>query len=58
MQGCCIALVLADRGARVTLYDRNDALMTQAAVVNEGRMHLGYIYAADASLAKIGRAHV
>jgi len=51
MQGSCIALVLADRGARVTLYDRNDALMTQAAVVNEGRMHLGYIYAADASLA-------
>lgn len=51
MQGCCIALALAERGARVTLYDRNDALMTQAAVVNEGRMHLGYIYAADASLA-------
>ena len=51
LQGCCIALALAERGARVTLYDRNDALMTQAAVVNEGRMHLGYIYAADASLA-------
>ena len=51
LQGCCIALVLAERGARVTLYDRNSALMTQAAVVNEGRMHLGYIYAADKSLA-------
>jgi glycine/D-amino acid oxidase-like deaminating enzyme len=51
LQGCCIALALAERGARVTLYDRNDALMTQAAVVNEGRMHLGYIYAADTSLA-------
>jgi glycine/D-amino acid oxidase-like deaminating enzyme len=51
LQGCCIALALAERGARVTLYDRNDALMTQAAVVNEGRMHLGYIYAADTTLA-------
>jgi glycine/D-amino acid oxidase-like deaminating enzyme len=51
LQGCCLALALADRRARVTLYDRNDALMTQAAVVNEGRMHLGYIYAADTSLA-------
>lgn len=51
MQGCCVALVLAERGARVTLYDRNDGLMTQAAIANEGRMHLGYIYAADTSLA-------
>ena len=51
LQGCCIALALAARGARVTLYDRNDDLLTQAAVVNEGRMHLGYIYAADTSLA-------
>jgi glycine/D-amino acid oxidase-like deaminating enzyme len=50
LQGCCIALALAERGTRVTLYDRNDALMTQAAVVNEGRMHLGYVYAADTSL--------
>jgi glycine/D-amino acid oxidase-like deaminating enzyme len=51
LQGCCIALALAERGARVTLYDRNDALMTQAAVANEGRMHLGFVYAADTSLA-------
>ena len=51
LQGCCIALALVERGARVTLYDRNDRLMTQAAIANEGRMHLGYIYAADQSLA-------
>lgn len=50
-QGCCIALALAERGARVTLYERNTALMTEAAVVNEGRMHLGYVYAADTTLA-------
>ena len=50
LQGCCIALALAERGARVTLYDRNDALMTRAAAVNEGRMHLGYVYAADTTL--------
>jgi glycine/D-amino acid oxidase-like deaminating enzyme len=51
LQGCCIALALAERGARITLYDRNDALMTRAAAVNEGRMHLGYVYAADTTLA-------
>jgi glycine/D-amino acid oxidase-like deaminating enzyme len=51
LQGCCIALALAERGARVTLYDRNATLLTQAAVANEGRIHLGYIYAADGSLA-------
>lgn len=51
LQGCFIALALAARGARVTLYDRNADLLTQAAVVNEGRMHLGYVYAADTTLA-------
>jgi glycine/D-amino acid oxidase-like deaminating enzyme len=51
LQGCCIALALADRGAQVTLMDRNHALLTRAAVANEGKIHLGYMYAGDASLA-------
>lgn len=50
LQGSCLALALAARGARVTLFDRNDRLLTRAAVVNEGKIHLGYIYAGDSSL--------
>ncbi len=50
LQGCCVALALADRGVRVTLFDRNDRLLTRAAVANEGKIHLGYMYAADPTL--------
>jgi glycine/D-amino acid oxidase-like deaminating enzyme len=49
LQGCCIALALAERGVDVTLYDRHAALLSGAAAVNEGKIHLGYVYAADAS---------
>jgi glycine/D-amino acid oxidase-like deaminating enzyme len=49
--GCCLGLALTSRGARVTLYDKNDKLLSRAAVANEGRIHLGYTYAADTSLA-------
>lgn len=51
LQGCCLALALAERGAAVTLFDRNPALMSRAATVNEGKIHLGYIYAGDPTLA-------
>lgn len=51
MQGCCIALALAARGASVTLYDKNESLLSRAAIANEGRIHLGHIYAGDRSLA-------
>lgn len=47
LQGCCIALALADRGIRVTLFDKNDTLLSRAAVANEGKIHLGYMYAGD-----------
>jgi glycine/D-amino acid oxidase-like deaminating enzyme len=50
LQGCCVALALADRGARVTLFDRNPALIMRAGVANEGKIHLGYMYAGDPSL--------
>ena len=42
LQGCCIALALAARGIRVTLFDRNDRLLSRAAIANEGKIHLGY----------------
>ena len=51
LQGCCIALALADRGVRVTLYDRDGTLLSRAAVANEGKIHLGYVYCGDTSLA-------
>lgn len=50
-QGCCIALELAHRGASVLLVDECDDLLTRTAVANEGKVHLGYMYAADPTLA-------
>lgn len=51
LQGCCVALALAERGASVTLFDRNERLLSRASSANEGKIHLGYVYAGDASLA-------
>ena len=50
MQGCCCALALAARGAEVTIFDKNDRLLSRTAVANEGKIHLGYMYANDPSL--------
>jgi glycine/D-amino acid oxidase-like deaminating enzyme len=50
-QGCCTAIELAIRGAQVCLYDRNAALLSGAATANEGKIHLGYVYGGDRSLA-------
>src|SRR4029077_1880496 len=50
LQGCCTALALADRGIRVTVLDKNNALLRRAAIANEGKIHLGYMYAGDPTL--------
>jgi hypothetical protein len=50
LQGCCVALALAERGCAVVLFDRNDTLLSRTAVANEGKIHLGYMYAGDPSL--------
>ena len=50
LQGCCTAIALAARRVRVTLFDKNDALLRRAAIANEGKIHLGYMYAGDPSL--------
>src|SRR5262249_4319111 len=50
LQGCCTALALAERGAGVILFDKNDALLSRAAVANEGKIHLGYMYSGDSTL--------
>jgi glycine/D-amino acid oxidase-like deaminating enzyme len=50
LQGCCVALALAERAVKVTLFDKNDTLLSKAAVANEGKIHLGYMYAGDPTL--------
>src|SRR5262245_59114403 len=50
LQGCCAALALAGRGAEIVLFDKNDGLLSRAAVANEGKIHLGYMYAGDPTL--------
>ncbi len=51
IMGCCLALFLARRGIRVNLFDARDRPMAGASRWNEGKIHLGYLYGADASLA-------
>ena len=45
--GSSVALFLARRGALVTLFDAKDRPFEGASRWNEGKIHLGYIYAAD-----------
>jgi glycine/D-amino acid oxidase-like deaminating enzyme len=51
IMGCSLALLLARRGARVTLIDAAPAPFTRASRWNEGKIHLGFLYAGDPSLA-------
>src|SRR5215468_6037569 len=55
LQGCCTALALAERAAKVTLFDKNGSLLSRAAVANEGKIHLGYMYAGDPTLSTAKR---
>jgi hypothetical protein len=41
---------LASAGIRVDLYDKNDRCVSQASAQNEGKIHLGYVYANDRTL--------
>lgn len=50
MLGACTALELARRGASVVLIEGNSDLMQGASRWNEGKIHLGYLYAADPGL--------
>jgi len=47
--GTCTALELADRGHRLTLFERNAEPLSEASLYNEGKLHLGFVYAADSS---------
>ena len=46
-QGVCVAAELASRGYNVDLYDREPLPLTQAGLANEGKIHLGFVYAND-----------
>jgi glycine/D-amino acid oxidase-like deaminating enzyme len=50
IQGIGAALELARRGARVDLIERRGALMLGASRENEGKVHLGFVYANDDTL--------
>ena len=50
IQGACVALELARRGYRVDLLDKNAVPVSQASLHNEGKIHLGFVYANDPSL--------
>lgn len=50
IMGSSTALLLARRGIHVTLFDAADAPFSAASRWNEGKIHLGFIYAADPSL--------
>jgi glycine/D-amino acid oxidase-like deaminating enzyme len=47
--GTCTALELADRGHRITVFERNAEPLSEASLYNEGKLHLGFVYAADPS---------
>jgi len=47
IMGCCLALELAHRGYKVDLIDIASAPMTGASLHNEGKLHLGFVYAKD-----------
>jgi hypothetical protein len=47
IMGCCLALELAKRGWRVDLIDLAPTPMTGASLHNEGKLHLGFVYAKD-----------
>ena len=50
--GVCTALELANRGYLVDLYEENNAPVKKASYVQEGKIHLGLIYAMDRDLQK------
>lgn len=47
IMGCCLALELSRRGYRVYLIDLADRPMRGTSLHNEGKLHLGFVYAND-----------
>ncbi len=53
--GACVALELAQRGHRVSVYEASGQAVSQASLANEGKVHLGLIYAKDETLRTASR---
>lgn len=51
LTGTTVALALARAGKRVVLLEQDPVAINRASVRNEGKIHLGLVYAADPSLA-------
>jgi hypothetical protein len=49
LQGVCAALALCREGYAVTIVDQASEWMTRASRHNEGKIHLGFVYAKDSS---------
>jgi glycine/D-amino acid oxidase-like deaminating enzyme len=49
LAGTCVALELAEAGCDVHLFDRAPQALAGASLGNEGKIHLGLVYANDAS---------
>lgn len=49
LQGICAALALRERGHRIVLVEQDRDPMRRASLRNEGKIHLGFIYANDRS---------
>jgi hypothetical protein len=49
LQGVLCALELAELGHRVVIFDAASGALQKASLHNEGKIHLGYVYAKDAS---------
>lgn len=47
--GVCTALALADEGIETDVYEQDAALLSRASYWNEGKIHLGFVYAQDGS---------
>lgn len=47
IMGCCLALELKKRGHQVDLIDISSQPVTGASLHNEGKLHLGFVYASD-----------
>lgn len=48
--GSCAALELASRGHEVELFESRGEAVSEASFVNEGKIHLGFLYAKDAGM--------
>ncbi len=51
LQGVSVALELASRGVAVDLIDQDARILNRASLRNEGKVHLGFVYAMDPTLA-------